>query len=83
MLLGGGKFALNSFSLSTFSQRLLKSLRYSTMGEFATQKVDTSHRLAALRALMSKKENNVSVLVVPSEDQRTLSSLYGYFENLE
>jgi Xaa-Pro aminopeptidase len=45
--------------------------RFSTsMGAVGTQTVNTTVRLAALRELMSKKENNVDVFVVPSEDQR-------------
>lgn len=48
--------------------------RFSTsMGAVGTQTVDTAARLATLRELMSKKEHNVDVFVVPSEDQRELS----------
>jgi hypothetical protein len=48
-------------------------VRFSTsMGAVGTQMVDTSARVAALRELMAKKENNVDAFVVPSEDQREL-----------
>lgn len=36
----------------------------------ATQTVNTSERLQALRQLMSKPDYNVAAVVVPSEDQR-------------
>ena len=39
-----------------------------TMAAHAT--VDTSARLAALRALMAKPEHNVQAVVIPTEDQR-------------
>jgi Xaa-Pro aminopeptidase len=34
------------------------------------QKVDSTQRLAKLRELMSKKDNSVNAIVVPSQDQR-------------
>ena len=37
-----------------------------------THTVRTGERLAKLRELMKKKENDVNVYVVPSEDQREL-----------
>jgi len=40
------------------------------MGAIATGTVDTTERLAKLRELLKKPENNVKVFVVPSEDQR-------------
>ena len=40
------------------------------MGALATQTVNTTKRLEALRLLMHKPENNISAYVVPSEDQR-------------
>jgi len=43
------------------------------MGAIATQTVDTTERLAALRKLM--EENNVDAYIVPSEDQRMGFSL--------
>ncbi len=40
------------------------------MGGPATQTVNTTKRLQALRQLMSKPENDVKAYVIPSEDQR-------------
>jgi len=40
------------------------------MGAIATGTVDTTERLAKLRELLKKPENNVKAFVVPSEDQR-------------
>jgi Xaa-Pro aminopeptidase len=40
------------------------------MGATATGTVDTTERLAKLRELLKKPENNVKAFVVPSEDQR-------------
>ncbi|KAG1815096.1 peptidase M24, structural domain-containing protein [Suillus subaureus] len=40
-----------------------------TMGAIGTRTVDTTERLAKLRELLKKPENNVKVFVVPSEDQ--------------
>ncbi|PSS29828.1 hypothetical protein PHLCEN_2v2669 [Hermanssonia centrifuga] len=40
-----------------------------TMGGPATQTVNTTKRLQALRQLMSKPENDVKAYVIPSEDQ--------------
>ena len=45
------------------------------MGAIGTQMVNTTARITALRELMAKKEYNVDVFVVPSEDQRELSTL--------
>jgi len=47
------------------------------MGAIGTQMVDTTARVAALRELMAKQENNVDAFVVPSEDQR---ELFGYHQ---
>lgn len=41
------------------------------MGALAIHKVNTTERLAYLRALMKKEDVNVQAYVVPSEDQRT------------
>jgi Xaa-Pro aminopeptidase len=41
-----------------------------TMGATATGTVNTTERLAKLRELLKKPENNVKAFVVPSEDQR-------------
>jgi hypothetical protein len=71
MVKDGFRFKL--FSPSAFSRSLRTSLKSFTMGGTATQTVNTSQRLAALRALMSKSEYNVNALVIPSEDQRALS----------
>ncbi|KAG1741526.1 peptidase M24, structural domain-containing protein [Suillus paluster] len=40
-----------------------------TMGAIGTRTVDTTERLAKLRELLKKPENNVKAFVVPSEDQ--------------
>jgi Xaa-Pro aminopeptidase len=40
------------------------------MGASGTRTVDTTERLAKLRELLKKPENNVKVFIVPSEDQR-------------
>lgn len=53
----------------TFSSRI-RTMADSAAGK---QTVDTTKRLTALRSLMNQKENRVSVLVVPSEDQRMYS----------
>lgn len=52
----------------------LRPLSYrssSTMGAIATQTVDTTERLAALRKLMT--EHKFDAYIVPSEDQRKAS----------
>ncbi|CAL1708592.1 unnamed protein product [Somion occarium] len=43
--------------------------RLASMGALATQTVDTTKRLEALRSLMSSSEHNVTAMVIPSEDQ--------------
>lgn len=48
------------------------------MGAVTAQTVDTSKRLEALRTLMAKPENNVTAMVIPSEDQRTSSMPWSY-----
>jgi Xaa-Pro aminopeptidase len=40
------------------------------MGVIGTRTVDTTERLAKLRELLKKPENNVKAFFVPSEDQR-------------
>lgn len=52
------------------------------MGANGAQTVDTSQRLADLRALMAKKENNVQAFVVPSEDQRMFAMPFGMMKRL-
>ncbi|KAF8120222.1 peptidase M24, structural domain-containing protein [Boletus edulis] len=42
---------------------------FSSMGAIGTGRVDTSERLAGLRALMQKQDINVGAVVVPSEDE--------------
>jgi hypothetical protein len=44
------------------------------MSATATGTVDTTERLAKLRELLRKPENNVKAFVVPSEDQRMHTS---------
>lgn len=62
------------FTLRRVTLNFTSCLRLSrSMGAITTQTVNTTARLAALRELMSKKEYNVDVFVVPSEDQRKLS----------
>lgn len=41
-----------------------------SMGAIGTGRVDTSERLARLRALMQRQDVNVGAFVVPSEDER-------------
>ena len=55
-----------------FLRFTLRSRLSISMGAIGTQRVDTTARLAALRELMAKEENNVDAFVVPSEDQREL-----------
>lgn len=45
------------------------------MGAIGTQTVDTTARLVALRKLMVAGENNVTAVVIPSEDQREYAHL--------
>ena len=45
-----------------------------SMGAIATGRVDTSERLARLRALMQQQNINVGAVVVPSEDEREYDS---------
>lgn len=40
------------------------------MGAIKTRTVNTTERLAKLRELLKKPENNVKAFIVPSEDQR-------------
>jgi hypothetical protein len=55
--------------LAAFRQFLFRRhLSLSTMA----QSVDTTARLASLRALMAARGRDVQALVVPSEDQREL-----------
>jgi Xaa-Pro aminopeptidase len=44
------------------------------MGAIGTGRVNTSERLARLRALMQQQDVNVGAVVVPSEDEREYDS---------
>jgi hypothetical protein len=63
-----GCFRHRMRALAAFRQFLFRrrNLSLSTM----TQSVDTTARLASLRALMTTRDRDVQALVVPSEDQR-------------
>ncbi|KAH7924378.1 Creatinase/aminopeptidase [Leucogyrophana mollusca] len=68
---GGHRYRV--FFPSTFTPiiRIKPRASLSTMGAPGAQTVDTSKRLANLRELMKKPENNVKAFVVPSEDQHS------------
>ncbi|KAG1738708.1 peptidase M24, structural domain-containing protein [Suillus lakei] len=52
-----------------FAQTVRFSSGTTTMGVIGTRTVDTTERLAKLRQLLKKPENNVKAFFVPSEDQ--------------
>ncbi|KAG2741334.1 Creatinase/aminopeptidase [Suillus brevipes Sb2] len=52
-----------------FAQTVRFSSGTTTMGVIGTRTVDTTERLAKLRELLKKPENNVKAFFVPSEDQ--------------
>ncbi|KIK37660.1 hypothetical protein CY34DRAFT_810121 [Suillus luteus UH-Slu-Lm8-n1] len=52
-----------------FAQTVRFSSGTTTMGVIGTHTVDTTERLAKLRELLKKPENNVKAFFVPSEDQ--------------
>jgi hypothetical protein len=67
---------LSSSSSSTSSlQSLTCSRLLSNLNMAATQTVDTTQRLRALRELMKSQETSLTALVVPSEDQREHSCI--------
>lgn len=69
---------LSRATSTPFSISKLHSPRFSSslppMGAIGTATVDTSERLARLRALMQQQNVNVGAVVIPSEDERACDS---------
>lgn len=68
-----GLFA--AYRISVYTQRSTASRAfkpgiYCFLSTMASQTVNTTKRLDALRQLMAKPENDVTAYVIPSEDQR-------------